>query len=188
MLAHCMLWPCVCLRWSVASECSIKMARHIIVQLMRHVDPGNLVFWCQLLNSSGVNSVCAKSTASIAMGQGDMPPQYLDRGYYHECPRLFKKSSRLCWFRGIFISPKHCFTLVLTKRLQLLGEFVPQTPYYQDLDPAGGLPSPESLLCPQLWRQIYAYVPNTCGIGKISNFWPITCHIIKNYQLCKQTM
>jgi len=172
---------------SVASECSFKMARHIIVQLMLHVDPGNLVFWCQLLNSSGVNSVRTKSTVLIAMGQGDMPPNIWTGGYYHECPPLFKKSSCLCWFHGILFHQNTYFTLVLTKRLQLLGEFVPQTPY-QDLGPAGGLPSPESLLCPQLWRQIDAYVPSTCGIGKISNFWPITCHIIKNYQLYKQTM
>jgi len=47
---------------------------------------------------------------------------------------------------------------MLVKKLQLLGDFVPQTPY-QGSAPGSrwGLPIPAPLLCSQPWRQIDAY-------------------------------
>jgi len=63
------------------------------------------------------------------------------------------KSSQVvfvCWFRGILFHQSAYFTLMLTKKLhlQLLGDFVPQTPTMAlPLDTAGGHPSLDPLLC-----------------------------------------
>jgi len=61
----------------------------------------------------------------------------------------------VCWFHDILFHQNTCFTLLLTKKLQPLGDFVPQTPYQGSAPgPRWGTSVPDSLLScyvPKLW-------------------------------------
>ena len=68
-----------------------------------------------------------KARASITIGQGERHiPNIWTGRHYHKCPPIICRSQvKLCllisWH---FISPKHIFTLMMTKKLQLPGDFI----------------------------------------------------------------
>jgi len=88
---------------------------------------------------------------------GTCPPPIfglVDGVHYHECPPNIwgVKSSQvvfICCFHGILFHQNAYCTLMLTKKLQLLGDFIPRPPYMAlPRDPAGDFRPLDPLLCP----------------------------------------
>jgi len=96
--------------------------------------------------STCLSRVC--TTASITVAQGGHVPQYLDGDTITSVPHYLMsqiKSGCLLVDFAAFSFTKTYFTLMLTKKLQLLGNFIPRPPTRAlPLDPAGAgrLPSP----------------------------------------------
>ena len=101
-----------------------------------------------------------RARASMAMGQGDTPPQYIGTGeHYHECSPNISRVKSSCLYLLIswhFISPKRKPYFNVDKASGGLSPRLPTMAVL--LVPAGGLPPLDSLLRPamQPWRQIDA--------------------------------